>query len=408
MKRTLTVLICGLLLVGVVGGALAQESVPPRPVITMHDAEDTVYEGLPGAFCWLQARNDIRCEPGPLDLEPETFEAVTQGDVLTFVIASESGTPRAFSATLLDDFDADGDPLLVEFDPAEEAEYTVDLDPGEHRISLLAEYDLAEVPGDNSFVTYVFGLDVSAGDSEVTPRPSATPPPTEDKPEATVEATDELPTMSDDELAQTATAINEFLIGTEVPATEEATEVVTEEATEAPTATPTTAPSDTPQPPPTATTPPTATSSLPPSPTAIPPSPTTGFSGGPSPTSMAPEVVVVNGLDTFGPSGVEYCHLEGGEQVCEAEPATAESRRILVSSGDTLRIDFAEGGPITARIGLYNNNATVELSGGDTLNNPTVTLYVVTGQPGNYILQVQAAWTSDTSAIYFFRLQIAP
>ncbi|MBN1963003.1 MAG: hypothetical protein JW910_00050, partial [Anaerolineae bacterium] len=50
------------------GTPAADTAVPARPVIQMSMMGED-YAGMPGAYCWLQAADDIRCEPDPLDME---------------------------------------------------------------------------------------------------------------------------------------------------------------------------------------------------------------------------------------------------------------------------------------------------------------------------------------------------
>jgi hypothetical protein len=344
-------------------------AIPARPVIRM-SALGEEYDGLPGAYCWLQAPNDIRCEPAPLNPEPDTAVSVALGDVLTFTIEDGPGLPGAFYATLLGEEDADGDPLVINLGSANSAEYTVNnLNPGTHRFSVVAEYP--DVGGDNSFVTSIFAVEVPTSVvAAVTPRPTATTPPT-----PVVAATGE-PTEA--QLQPTKAETEETL--------------PTAEPTEVPTAVPT----------------------LPPSPTVVLPTPTTA----PPPVlptntpasnvgvaENPPAVAVINGGRQFLPDGTRYCYRDANErEVCVDAPASGAAERILVGPNTTLRIDAEGSGPYSMVISLYNSDLSQQLQRQD-LPGSNVSLYTVIGEPGNYVLVIDTVWPEST-ATYYFRLQI--
>jgi hypothetical protein len=368
------------------------EPIPPRPEIQMTVLGET-YDGLPGAYCWLQAANDIRCEPDPLDMQPDTEVEVTSEEIVTFTVASEAGTPAALYAVLLDDTDTAGDPVQVDFGAVDTGEYAIDLEPGTHRISIVAEFP--QVEGDNSFVSSIFAVTLPEAVAEV---PTATTPPTKE-PDPT-----EAPTEIEEE-EPTATEKPDPSSETEAEATEEPTADTaavmepTEEPTDAPTATPTTEPTEVP---PTATPEPTAMPTQ--APTAVPTVPPTPTLV-PTEESGAPQVVVINGGRTFLPSGIAYCYREeNGTEVCMDIPASAQSERVLVNNGDTIRLDAADGGPDSMTLILANSDQS-EVFSEETLPGNSVSLYSISGEPGNYILQVDTVWPNAT-ATYYFRLQI--
>jgi cell division septation protein DedD len=369
MKKTFVFLLTGLMFIlaacdsnaepapdqGAVGEAtesVEAQPVPARPGIRMSVA-DTSYVGLAGAYCWPQAANDIRCEPDPLDLTPAETIAAESGDMLTFSVISESGAPAAFYATLLDDTDKDGAQVVVDFGPVSEAEYEVDLDSGPHRFSVVAEFPGAS--GDTSFVTTIFAVEIPESVAEV--------------PTATTEPTQQPPTAAPTEV---------------VEITEEATEEPTAEAAEKPTEQPTAEIQPTPVPPPT-TVPPTV------------PPPVSGTE-----EMRPPAVVIINGGNRYLPSGIEYCMADTDS--CVDIPATAGSERLLIMSGVTLRIDAENNGPESMTVSLRSTDLSAEFQR-DTIPGNAVSLHTVSGNPGNYVLHIEAQWP-DGVASYYFRLQI--
>lgn len=366
------------------------EAIPGRPTIQMN-ADSTAYVGLEGAYCWFQAANDIRCEPGPLDPAPEDVARVMPGDVLTFTVGGDSA-PSRVTAALLDDLDESGQPVEISLGSETAADYEVDLDAGLHRIAVVAEFAATET--DTNFITTIFAVDVEAAVAlEPTEVPTEMPPAATDTPPATDE-----PTATD--------------MPTEVPTEEPAeTEEATPEpaailpATEAPTAVPPTLPP---------TVPPTLPPTLPP--TAVPPSPV------PSPTRVAPtalpptappaadsyledivpEVVIVKGDNRYEPVGVEFCVADAED--CQTLIGSAPDAQITLAQGDTVRIDLAEGGP-TRMAFLLTDTAQTRVLEETALRGNTVGLYTVTAGPGTYLLLIRTEWP-DALATYYFRLQI--
>lgn len=420
----------------------ALTTVPARPVITLSVAGEA-YEGLAGAYCWPQAADDIRCEPDPLDPQPDEVAAVQAGDEIEFIVAEEAGAPSTLTAHILGSTDDDGDPLAVNFGPTNTGVYPVDLDAGEQGISVVAEFQ--NIEGDNSFITYYFALDVSAAVAEAaTPESSATDEEAdEETDEATAEATAEgpvaIPTKDDsaaevtptqemmedaateeaDEVAVVPTkgsgSAAEEDAATEEPAddmaatdeaddvepTEDSAEVESEPTAEEPVATdePTAAsPTDVPP-----TDEPTA---VPPTPVPTAPADEADEAPEPGEGSAPPAIVVVNGDKMYQPSGVEYCTPGAdGSQICVDMPATTTSERILLNNNSTLRIDAADGGPQAMTIALTNNDLTQVLDSLDIPGN-AIALYAVTvEESGNYMLRIDANWDNDV-ATYYFRLQI--
>ncbi len=358
----------------------SEEPVPGRPAIRL-SAMGEVYEGLPGAYCWLQAPNDIRCEPDPLVMEPEQTIQVAPGDTITLMVDSEVGPPAEFYATFLDDEDPDGDPIVQDFGSTTMAEYTVNLDPGVHRIDVVAEFP--EVEGENSFVTTIFALEVPAGVAvQITPRPTATTLPPTPAPAETEEPKPETPAP----LVETPTMTLQVLTP----------EIATQAASPSPTP-PLAEPSNTPAP-----AAPTATSAPPT------PIPTPGVMVEAGELAAAPpEVIVINGGRRFMPTGLQYCYREAeGGEVCVDQPISPEGERILLNSGDTLRIDAAQGGPPAMAVTLRSTDLSQEYQRTELTGNATaISLHTITGAPGNYTLVVEADWPQGT-ATYYFRLQI--
>lgn len=343
-------------------------AVPGRPTIQM-TVGDTVYDGLASAFCWFQAANDIKCEPGPLNPEPSEVISVNPGDMVTFAVGSETDIPTRLTVTLLDDIGMSGDPQVIELENALAADFTINLDTGPHRLSVVAEFSATE--SDINFVTSVFAVEVAAAlameptTEPATDQPAATDLPTEEPTEAPTEE----PTA-----AATATSLP-----TEVPATDAPTALP-------PTAVPTTvpptrAPSATPAPRPTST------------PTSAPVQ---------APALSAPQVVIVKGDDRYTPSSVEVCSSAGEDctTISNAESAPAVS----LLQGDTVRVDSADGGPASMIFTVTSLSGTQVLDRVDIPGNP-VALYTATTAPGSYLLKLETVWPS-TSVTYYFRLEI--
>ncbi len=392
-------------------------AVPARPVIRL-SADGALHEGLPGAYCWLQAPNDIRCEPDPLDPQPETAVPVQTGQTITFAVESEAGPPAAFYATFLDDLDADGDPLLVDFGGTSSADYTVNLAAGTHRVSVVAEFP--DVSGDNSFVSNIFALDVAAGvAANLTPRPTATTAPplaaTEEialpttavteEPTKDITATEELPDAAAD-LAATATAIAAGV--QEVAATDEvpdlaatatailtgATETADANALQATSAAATqVAAAEVPLP----TQPPTTAPVL--------PGPTATLPLSVDLSEWPPSVLVVNGGRQFRPAGLHYCYnAADGQEICVDQPVSPSAEHIQINSGDTIRIDAAGVGPLSLSVILASTDLSQQFQRTDLPGSP-ISLQTFSGSPGNYVLAVETTWPQGR-ATYYFRLQI--
>ena len=117
-------------------------------------------------------------------------------------------------------------------------------------------------------------------------------------------------------------------------------------------------------------------------------------------------MVVVNGGQTFVPSGEQLCPPDAqSDEDCVSQPASSESARLLVANGDTLRIDLAGNGPSSLAVALNNNSLTQELNRLE-LAGSAIVLYTIDAPPGNYVLVVTATWPDAGVATYFFRLQI--
>lgn len=343
----------------------------PRPVIDLLIGDQTV-TGLPAASCWLESANDIVCQPDPADLTGIDATTITAGDNLTFAIQGTAGTPAAFYLNLLNE-KAGGEPIRIDFGTVSSAQYIPNLEPGIHRMAVVAEYPLDS--GDTSFVSAIFAIEVPQVLAEA---PTVAATPTVAQPTASP-AQETKPT-------EASAAMN-----TPTPA------ATTAAPTETPTeVSPTVPPSPTPPPPPTAR------------PTEVPataiPSPTIAPTEGPAGAGNIPEVIAVNGGQNYVPSAVEFCPQGAAEDACTEFPATAQSERILVANGDTIRIDLASPGPSSISLALANNSLSQELNRTD-LAGSTIALYTVSGNAGNYILVVSAQWPNGV-ATYYFRLQI--
>ncbi len=368
--------------------AVAQDAQPtpstsasfaPRPTIQMVIGDETI-AGVPAAYCWLEATNDIVCQPDPDDLTTGETTTIAAGDSLTFTVQGGAGAPAAFYANLLDE-DTGGEPTRIDFGAVNSAQYAADLTPGVHHLAVIAEYPLAS--GDTPFVSVVFAVEVPQEMAAIpTIEASATHAPATARPTATRELK---PTEA------SAALSSPLPEATTAAPTKAPTEGVTETPTETP---PTQPPSPTPPPQPTLR--PTE-----PQPTAL---PTTAPTEGPGSAEDVPEVIAVNGGQNYVPSAVRFCPQGTTEDACIDLPATAESERILVANGDTIRVDLASPGPSSLSLALANNSLTQEINRTE-LAGSTIALYTVSGDPGNYILVVSAQWPEGL-ATYYFRLQI--
>lgn len=385
----------------------AEAAVPARPVIRL-SADGAQHEGLPGAYCWLQAPNDIRCEPDPLNPQPESAVAVQAGQTVTFAVESEAGPPAAFYAAFLDDLDADGDPLRVDFGSTSSADYAVNLAAGAHRVSVVAEFP--NVSGDNSFVSSIFALDVATGiAANLTPRPTATTAPfiaaTEEivlpTAEATEEptkdtaATEEVPDAAA-ELVATATAIaaqaTEIAGAGELPDLAATATAILAGAT-ATTASAEIAATEMPLP----TQPPTIAPML--------PGPTATMPLSVDLSEWPPSVLVVNGGRQFRPAGLHYCYnAADGQEVCVDQPVSPSADHVQINSGDTIRIDAAGVGPLSLSVILASTDLSQQFQRADLPGSP-ISLQTFSGSPGNYVLVVETTWPQG-QATYYFRLQI--
>ncbi|NPV67921.1 MAG: hypothetical protein HPY64_12310 [Anaerolineae bacterium] len=332
--------------------------VPARPAIQLSKGE-TVTNGLAGAYCWLQAANDIRCEPDPLNMQPEDALAVSQGDIVTFTIDSELGPPAHLYIRLLDDLDTGGAPTEIELPapPPASLDYQVDLEPGTHRLALVAEYPILE--GEIGFVSTIFALDVAGAvaaaptqTAVIEPTELLTQPPTLEKPTATPEPS---PTEPSEPTATTAV---------EVQPTATALPPTAEPATATPALLPTAAPQ-----------------------------------------VAAPEVVIVRGRTILQPYSVSFCTIgQDGAQTCSDFSTAGQGAALEVTSGDTLRIDSAAGGPLSMTFTLLSSARNRELGRLQVPGNP-IALYDVIAEPDSYILRVETEWPGAT-ATYEFRLDV--
>ncbi|MBN2471796.1 MAG: hypothetical protein JXN59_13830, partial [Anaerolineae bacterium] len=336
---------------GALGGPGAdQEEVSGRPTIQMN-VEDTAYDGLEGAYCWYQAANDIKCEPGPLDPSPPGPASVMPGDILTFTVGSESGTPNRLTATLLDDLDDAGQPVEIALENDLAADYTVDLKEGQHRIKVVAEFTATE--NDTNFVTTFFAIDVGEA---VALEPTETAEPAEDATAA--ETADAEATASAEETAEAETSEATEAAASVMDATSEPTALPPTEVpptnvppTEEPTALPPTEapptevpPTEVPTQAPTAVPPTTVPTAVPPSPVPPPTLPPTVPAAADSfMAELVPEVVIVKGDDRYEPAGVEFCVADSED--CQTLTGGGADAQIMLASGDTVRIDLGEGGP---------------------------------------------------------------
>ncbi|GAB4572094.1 MAG: hypothetical protein Kow0077_10570 [Anaerolineae bacterium] len=336
----------------------AAQAIPARPQIQMN-VGGALYDGLEGAFCWFQAVNDIECDPGPADPQPAVVVSVAPGETLTFTIGGESGPPSRLTATLLDDQDATGNPTVQVLDSDLTADFTVDLPPGQHRISVVAEYE--GTPTDRNFVTSIFALDVGEAVAvALTPTVAAATP----VPEAT----------------------EELLPPTEVP---------TEEPTEAPTVAPTTEP-----PTEAPTLPPTEASTEEPSNTPVPatvmPAPTS------PPPGELPAVVLVKGDTVVQPASIEYC--ASGAPACDSMPGMGTEQTLVLPAGETIRIDSQEPGPQAITIVLTNPDGSQELDR-LSIGGRLIALYTFGAPAGDYRLHVRTTWPQG-DITYSYQVQI--
>lgn len=161
-----TLLAVTLALAGCGGDA---EDVAKRPVIRLK-VNDTAYEENIYSYCWPDGPDNQACDIDAVALaQPLKNANITKGDKVEFVIESEVGPPKSFTATLL----GFGD--VQDLGPADQGSYDIELMDSLYRVRVDAQYE--DVEGFESYVSYVFGLEV-AGVVTPTPTPTATNTPT--------------------------------------------------------------------------------------------------------------------------------------------------------------------------------------------------------------------------------------
>ncbi|MBN1679344.1 MAG: carboxypeptidase regulatory-like domain-containing protein [Anaerolineae bacterium] len=146
-----------------------------RPEVHLQ-VNDQVYRVSFYSYCWPEAANNLDCDVNAAALsQPGILADVVAGDEVQFVVAGDVGAPQQFTATLLD-----GPGGVQNLGTSTSGIYNAELVDGFYRVRVDAEY--ADIEGQQAYVSYVYGLNVSGVVVAVptaiptsTPEPSATP-----------------------------------------------------------------------------------------------------------------------------------------------------------------------------------------------------------------------------------------
>jgi len=194
----------------------APQAVPERPVVRL-EVGDRTYQESVYSYCWPEAPDNLECDVDAVALvQPVENVPVAPGSAVKIVVAPGAGepTPTSLTATLL------GFEQTQDYGAAAEGVFPV---PGEddlYRVRVDVTY--GDVEGYEAYVSYVFGLDVSA---EIAAAPTAAVAPGAD---AETPAATEIPPAAETETPfMTAT----FVPTSAPPPTDavEPTEAATEE-----------------------------------------------------------------------------------------------------------------------------------------------------------------------------------
>lgn len=425
----------------VVYSAAAQQTPSATKPTISAQVNGQPFNGVAGSYCW---HTDTPACSIVDDPQPATSAAVKAGDKVAFSV-QPTAKLDTFSARLLDDLADNGNPIEIDLTNSKGI-LTVDptLANGVHRIEVNAAYP-ADAVGNQDYVTYVFGLQVSGSNAiaavptdataqavstdaatmqstmQATAALSMTAAATDSATVVTtavaVATSSTMTTASAATVNATAASANATTTTTAI-ATSVSTAANTKVATQRPTVQATRAVNTTPTRAPTIA-PPTATvaaTSIPiaTSVTAIAAVPTT--IPGVAPT-VTPSGVMLN-LTQFVPtlnittSGKQYdpvaisatLQTEDGTQIAITRPINANAPYIRAAAGSDAQIIFSGPRPTSEVVTVLNSDAT------KTLNQQTVTpdnlvLYTLPAQAGIYVITVDVKWPSG-KAIYYFRAAV--
>jgi len=122
--------------------------------------------------------------------------------------------------------------------------------------------------------------------------------------------------------------------------------------------------------------------------------------------SVPPLALVVAGR-LYVPVGLQYCQQPaGGEQTCTELPAPEGStERLGLLRGSAAQLRIGGGRPTSVRIEYLTDTG---IPTGQPENRPgdNVVLFIITPEPGSYIMAVRVTWTGY-EATYFFRVSVS-
>lgn len=126
----------------------------------------------------------------------------------------------------------------------------------------------------------------------------------------------------------------------------------------------------------------------------------------PSTSAVPPLALVVAGR-LYVPVGLQYCEqAASGEQTCTELPAPEGStERLGLLRGSPAQLRIGGGRPTSVRIEYLTDTG---IPTGQPENRPgdNVVLFIITPEPGSYIMVVRVSWTGY-EATYFFRVSIS-
>ncbi len=440
-KYRSVVLLFALLLLGLTacGGEKTKKEVD-HPTVRLQ-AGDKTYEEKVFSYCWPESAANVVCKTN-YDVREQPAKSITvaAGDSIHLLVDEKYGTPQQVTTTLLD-----GPGGQQALGSTTDGIYPVALENGAYRIQVDVTY--ADVQGRQTYVSYIFGLNVQGGSIAalpsptpvvvvpteepteiVTAEPTKTISPTETSvPQQTAEPTEQpviKPTQTKTPLQTSPAGASETPAAGAVRPTATQNGVQPTATRPAPTAT-RLAPTSTIPPsvkPPTATVvlevPPTATASQV-VPTQTPPAvqPTA------TPITETQPQVVTATLITVPPTvpsmtlnfagrsftavGYQYCQRQAsGENICVELPAESiNPSRITLQRGAAVQLQIEGARPSEVRI-EYLSDTGVSTGQPETKRGDNIILFSVMPEPGTYILAIRVTW-QNVDATYYFRVAVS-
>jgi hypothetical protein len=109
---------------------------------------------------------------------------------------------------------------------------------------------------------------------------------------------------------------------------------------------------------------------------------------------------------SYSPVGYQFCQRAAtGERVCVALPVEdAPPGRIVFQRGSSVQINIAAARPTEVSI-AYQTDTGLPIGQPDTRPGDNTLLFLVTPEPGSYILAIHVLWAEE-DATYFFRITV--